>query len=803
MTLGGERISLAEHAGFCAGVERAVRIARETGEEAMLNGCAGVVTLGALVHNPAVVADLLHYGVQQVDSVDEVRGRVAVIPSHGLSPAAVQEAREKGLSLVDATCPHVLRVQREVAKAHENGHFVVLVGDRLHPEARAVVPFASGGIAVVSGCKEAAVVELPEAPVTVVAQTTQILPVVEAVVDVIAARGRQVRLVNTICPATSLRQEAARRLARSVDLMVVIGGRTSANTMRLAEVCSDTGVRVLKIQSADELDLHAVHTAGRIGVTAGASTPSWVIEEVMDAMNEIIEGNPEEVRQSEQQAEQADQVEQVEQAKQADQVEQAEQVEVEAVPEAEAKPEGEPPETAPVESEPEETQVEAEAGGIPQAVSAPEAEAEVVPEPEAETRPQDEAAQVDTAPTEPAEEEKTAAPTEPEAKPEPAAPARTAPPAPETVTARVEEIYDDRVIVQLETGETATIVLKSLSADAISHPSEVVAPGEEIQVVLEKHSRGSDTLFASKRQADRLLLWNRLENAKETGEVIEGKVTEAVKGGLVVDIGVRGFVPASQVGRRFVEDLSVYVGQELKMKVREVERLRSNVVLSQRDYLEEQEKLAREHAFQTLERGQVITGSVTRLAVFGAFVDIGDGVEGLLHISDISWARIKHPGEVLSENQEVQVLVLNVDRERERISLGYKQLQPDPWENVGKRFPVGSIVTGTVTKLVEFGAFVSLEEGIEGLVHISQLADRRIARPDEVVAVGQTVTVKVIGLREQEHRISLSIRQAIEEGERNEYRKYMKDNREDNGVTIGDRVAYDPSKLKGADTDGE
>ena len=746
MTVGGVRTSLAEHAGFCAGVERAVRIARETGEKAIQTGSAGVVTLGPLVHNPAVVASLLRSGVQQVGSVDEARGRIAIIPSHGLSPAARQDAREKGLSLVDATCPHVLRVQQEVANAHKDGQFVVLVGDRLHPEVRAVVPFADGGIAVVSGVREATSIELPEAPITVVAQTTQTLSTVEAVVAAIAARGKQVRLVNTICPATSLRQEAARRLAREVDLMVVIGGQTSANTMRLAEVCSDTGVRVLKIESADELDAHAVRVPGTIGVTAGASTPSWVIEEVMDAMNEIIEGNPEDVRQSEQQAEQAEKVEA-------------------------AAGESSGPETTAAESAPPESLVEAEAV------------TEAVPETMTEA----------------------AAPAESEAETKPAADAtRVGPPEPETLKACVEEIYDDRVIVQLETGETATIVLKSLTADVIAHPSEVVAPGEEIQVVLERHSRGSDALFASKRQADRLLLWNRLENAKETGEIIEGKVTEAVKGGLVVDIGVRGFVPASQVGRRFVEDLSVYVGQELKMKVREVERLRSNVVLSQRDYLEDQEKLARERAFETLERGQVITGTVTRLAVFGAFVDIGGGVEGLLHISDIAWSRIKHPGEVLSENQQVQVLVLNVDRERQRISLGYKQLQPDPWENVSKRFAVGSVVTGTVTKLVEFGAFVSLDEGIEGLVHISQLADRRIARPDEVVAVGQTVTIKVIGLREQEHRISLSIRQAIEEGERNEYRKYMKDNRADDGVTIGDRLAYDPSKFKGgAETDDE
>jgi len=655
--------------------------------------------------------------------------------------------------LVDATCPHVTRVQREVADAHRGGYFVVLVGDELHPEVRAVVPFAEGGIAVVSGAREAAAMELPKEPITVVAQTTQTASTVDAVVAAIAARGKQVRLVNTICPATSLRQEAARKLAREVDLMVVVGGRTSANTMRLAEVCSDTGVRVLKIEKADELDVEAVRDSGTIGITAGASTPSWVIEEVMDAMNEIIEGNPDEICRSEQGAEQAETVDRVEQAEPAEPVDHVEQVE-------QAEP------AVPVD------QVE-----------------QAEPAEQADTH---------------AEAAEESSPGESREEPKPAAPTHVGPPEPEVLKARVEEIYDDRVIVQIETGEMATIVTKSLTADAIAHPSEVVALGEEIYVVLERHSRGSDTLFASKRQADRLLLWKRLEHARDTGETISGKVTEAVKGGLVVDIGVRGFVPASQVGRRFVEDLSTYVGEELKLKVREVERLRSNVVLSQRDYLEEQEKLARERMFDTLERGQVICGTVTRLAVFGAFVDIGDGVEGLLHISDIAWSRIKHPGEVLSENQPVEVVVLNVDRERQRISLGYKQLQPDPWENVSKRFPVGSVVSGTVTKLVEFGAFVSLAEGIEGLVHISQLADRRVARPDEVVSVGETVTIKVIGLKEQEHRISLSIRQALEDGERNEYRKYMKDNRSDDGVTIGDRIAYDPSKFKsGADEDDE
>ena len=247
--------------------------------------------------------------------------------------------------------------------------------------------------------------------------------------------------------------------------------------------------------------------------------------------------------------------------------------------------------------------------------------------------------------------------------------------------------------------------------------------------------------------------------------------------------------PASQVGRRFVEDLGQFVGQTLRLKVGWT--CRSNVVLSHRAVLEEEEKKARAEAFATLQKGQVLDGKVTRLVTFGAFVDIGKGVEGLLHISDISWSRIKHPSEVLSEGQEIKVVVLNVDTERERISLGYKQLQPDPWDNIAQRFPEGTITKGVVTKLMDFGAFVSIADGVEGLVHISQLSDRRISRPDEVVQVGDEITVKVIGIKPQEHRISLSARQVLEEGERNEYRKYMKDQKADETVTIGDRLGYD------------
>ncbi|MDD2201922.1 MAG: bifunctional 4-hydroxy-3-methylbut-2-enyl diphosphate reductase/30S ribosomal protein S1 [Firmicutes bacterium] len=792
----------AAYSGFCKGVERAVRIASDTGREALRSGSAGAVTLGPLVHNPDVVSSLLECGVEQVDSIESAQGRVLIIPSHGLSPEIAQAARERGLTLVDATCPHVLRAQREVERAHDEGRYVVLVGDKRHPEIRGVAAFAADNIAVVSDTDEAQSLALPSRPITVVAQTTQKQSLFEAVAEVLRSRGAEVDTVNTICPATSERQEAARALASEVDLMVVIGGKASANTMRLAEVCRDAGARVLKVENVCGLDHGVIRNARTIGVTAGASTPSWVIEEVKVAMHEIIEGNSEEARCLETQDGKDCEARASELAEKQEEI---------AVEQAEPAPE-ETTECAAVEPSEASCAKEEHDATCPEECEANATGAEI-DEPAAHggeaVAEEEQVEAVDSEASEADEKKAVSEDEKPEVEAEqPAAdtitpPAHEFPSDPDVVAARVKEICDDRVTVEIEPGEDAIIFKKHLSIEQISHPSEVVSEGEEIYVVLDDSQRpSSDTLYASKTRADTILKWQTLENAMETGEIVEGKVTEAVKGGLVVDIGVRGFVPASQVGRRFVEDLSVYVGQTLRMKVREVERLRSNVVLSHREVLEEEERLAKQSAFETLERGQVLDGTVTRLVSFGAFVDIGDGVEGLLHISDISWSRIKHPGEVLAEGQSVKVKVLNVDRERERISLGYKQLLPDPWEDVAERFAVGSVVTGVVTKTVDFGAFVRLEDGIEGLVHISQLADRRVGRPEEVVTAGETVTVKVIGLRPQEHRISLSIRQALEDRERSEYKRYMKASKDSDVVTIADRINYDPSKLKGS-TDGD
>jgi len=264
-------------------------------------------------------------------------------------------------------------------------------------------------------------------------------------------------------------------------------------------------------------------------------------------------------------------------------------------------------------------------------------------------------------------------------------------------------------------------------------------------------------LILSKKRAKFEKAWKRIEAAFESGEPVTGTVIEVVKGGLILDLGVRGFLPASLVDIRRVQDLQEYVGQELNCRVIEMNRNRNNVVLSRRAVLEEERKEVRQQIIDDLNVGDIVEGTISNIVDFGAFVDL-DGIDGLIHISELSWTHINHPSEVLQVNQKVKVKVLDIDRDRQRISLGLKQTQEDPWQKIVARHKVGDVVDGRVTKIVAFGAFVEIYEGIEGLVHISELANRHVERPDEVVSVGQEVSVKIIEVDSERRRLSLSIK---------------------------------------------
>lgn len=357
------------------------------------------------------------------------------------------------------------------------------------------------------------------------------------------------------------------------------------------------------------------------------------------------------------------------------------------------------------------------------------------------------------------------------------------------VNGTVVQINDDEVMVDVGYKSEGRIPHHEIGLKPGETPDSVVSVGDEIEVFILKVEDADGNVLLSKRRADNRIVWEKLEKIKEADETIEATVTERVKGGLLVDVGLRGFVPASHVDRNYVENLDSYLGQTLRLRVIELDRQKNNVVLSRKVVIEEEYESAKEEAFKQLKEGTVVPGVVRRLTDFGAFVDIGGGVEGLLHVSEMAWSRVRHPKDVLSEGDEVNVMVLEINEEKERISLSLKETLPDPWDSIEDRFSVGEITQATITRVVDFGAFAKIEDGVEGLIHISQLADRHVASPGEVVSPGDTVEVKVISLDQRARRIGLSMKDAVERPKRQApppREQTFSDPNRDDSVTLGD-----------------
>ncbi|MGI6567318.1 MAG: bifunctional 4-hydroxy-3-methylbut-2-enyl diphosphate reductase/30S ribosomal protein S1 [Firmicutes bacterium] len=715
-------VELADNAGFCFGVKRAIDTAMRTAEE---NQGASIYTLGPLIHSPQTVARLSGLGIQVADKIEDIDSGVVIIRSHGVPPQTIERARGKGLQVVDATCPFVVRAMTWAAQLREDGYQVLIVGDREHPEVIAILG-ATDNTGIVVGTQEE-VAGLPTCEsYGVVAQTTQSLSNFRACIAELVGKAREVKFYDTICTATARRQQAARDLASRVDVMLVVGGRNSANTTRLAQICQESGARTYHIETADEIEPRWFRPGDKVGVTAGASTPNWLIEEVVQRMTEFDGMQEQEVKN----------------AQAATVTEEA----VEAAPEVE---------TDAVQEQPTEA-VAAENPGDP-------VEADGV----------DSAEEMD-APTMAQYDETFITPSQGD-----------------IVRGKVVQVSSDEVLVHVGGKSEGRIPRHELGLKGDQEPADILAVGDEIDVYVVRTDDSEGSVVLSKRRADQAKAWKELEEMYENNEILEAVVTERVKGGLLVDVGVRGFVPASHVARNYVEDLESYVGKSLRMKIIELDRQRNNVVLSHKEVLEEEYEKQKETIFDTYQPGDIVDGVVRRLTDFGAFVDIGSGVEGLLHVSEMAYSRVNHPSDILSENQEIKVMILNLDKETERISLGLKQTLPDPWDNISSKYHEGDIVQGEVTRTVDFGAFVKLEDGVEGLVHISQLADHHVANTEEVVSSGQQVNVKIISIDEEARRIGLSIKEAQKERKPKPepaQEVQPQDEPESSGITIGDIV---------------
>ncbi|HOA16061.1 MAG TPA: 4-hydroxy-3-methylbut-2-enyl diphosphate reductase [Bacillota bacterium] len=670
-------IILAKTAGFCAGVKRAVEIATNAADTAAEAGreCASI---GPLIHNDDMIRSLAGRGLKPVGSLKEAVGKDLVIPSHGTSSSTLAEANELGLRLVDATCPFVNKLKDIALDWESGGGTVIIVGDRNHPEIAGVAsflkdPIISGDIDEIMGSAS----KKHDARFLVLGQTTQMPEFVKEAFDRLVSAGFDAALKNTVCPATTARQEETRRMAALSDAMIVIGGPKSANTRRLAEIAEAEGKPAYRIANLSELDLAAIKRAGyrTVGITAGASTPEGIIKEVVEAMAELAE-------------------------------------------------------------EKEMTMAELE---------------QLYPEKKKEAAPEKRELQI--------------------------------------VTGKVTLVSDEEVLADVGQGADVHVLRNQLTFSKSVMPGQLFQPGDEITVALGEYDAQKDVQFASKVEADGMLAWQRAKDAFESGATLEGTVVEAVKGGVLVDLGLRAFMPASQIGRR-VEDLTTLIGTKVKVKVTELEEARKGAVVSARALLDAENKKSKQENLSKVQVGMSLEGTVRKLMPFGAFVNLFPGVDGLLHVSEISWHRVANPADALSEGMKVNVKVIGIDEAKGKISLSMKQLTEKPRSNkaVSVDLQEGAVYTGTVVKMMNFGAFVKLEGGAEGLVHVSQISDRRVQSPEDVLSVGQEVKVKVLSVDNDSGRISLSIKEAETMEERGKYEDYMKSADEDFTVTIADRI---------------
>ncbi|MFZ5632693.1 MAG: bifunctional 4-hydroxy-3-methylbut-2-enyl diphosphate reductase/30S ribosomal protein S1 [Bacillota bacterium] len=710
-------VIIAEGAGFCYGVKRAVELAQK---------CAGerdgpVYSLGPVIHNKQAVDDLARSGIKVIEDLSQAEpGSKVIIRSHGVSPGVLEEAGKLNLVTVDATCPFVSRAQRIARDITAAGIQAVVVGDAEHPEVKGIVGWSGGKAMVLGSPEDARMADLPER-VGVLAQTTQTQANFEAVVNTIKEKCRLADVHNTICHSTAERQKSAVELARNVDVMVVVGGRNSSNTAKLTALCAAGGTVTHQVETAAELEARWFTGKRTAGLTAGASTPQWIIEEVERRMKElgemVVKANEEEIFE----------------------------------PGKEAETETPAAGTAPEEP------VKEVAAEAPAAQAAPE-------EPVKEGGMGD---AVDVKSVRPGE----------------------------IVTGVVVQVNPDEVLVDIGAKSEGVIPVRELSCYEVTSPHDIVKVGDKIDVFVVKAEDNEGRLILSKERADAEKAWVAMDEYLQNGQTVEGTVREVVKGGLLVDVGVRAFLPASLVDRGYVEDLSKFLGQKISAKVIELNRARKKVILSRKAVVEEEYARKREEMLNSLKEKQVVRGIVRRLTNFGAFVDIG-GIDGLLHISEMAWHRVNHPSEVVKVGDEVDVMILRIDRENEKISLGLKQVLPNPWDNVVEKYPVGKVVQAKVVRLAPFGAFVQLEPGVEGLVHISHLADRHVVKPDEVVKEGEEVAVKVLSMDPGEKRIRLSIREVDKDREKEKEPRAPKaaeepklhEAGEGGNVTIGDLV---------------
>jgi len=664
------KITLAKTAGFCFGVDRAVKLVYnliEKGEK--------VCTLGPIIHNPQLVKELEEKGVIIISEVSQApKGYTVVIRSHGVGKEVYDYLEENNIPYVDATCPFVSKIHKIVNEESKKGGTILIAGNASHPEVEGIMGHCDGESFAFSSAEELENFinfspDFCEKSPILVAQTTFQVSEWEKCKEKLKKVCTNPIIFDTICIATDKRQHEAERLAAESDIMIVVGGRTSSNTNKLCEVCSKFCPTV-HIESAQELDEALIKGKDYIGVTAGASTPSYIIKEVQNTMSEILENK---------------------------------QIEAEAV-EAKVEP------TAKVEEE----------GEFDFAKAIEETFKKV-------HRGQ-------------------------------------------RVKGIVVGINPSELQIDLGTKHAGFVPADEFTQNGTVALSDAVKVGDEVELEVTKVNDQEGYVLLSKQRIDSLKGYEEIVAAKENNTTVEGVVFEVVNGGVLANAkGTRVFIPASQTGVAKDDDLSKLLKQKVSFKILELtdKRGRRRVVGSIKAVLNAEKREMAAKVLESIEVGKTYTGTVKSLTSYGAFVDIG-GVDGMIHITELSWKRIKNPSEVVSVGDSVEVYVKDFDAESKKISLGYKKTEDNPWEILKNTVNVDDVIKGKVVSLPAFGAFVTVIDGIDGLVHISQIANKRINKPSDVLKVGDEVEAKVVGIDYDAKRVSLSMRALIEETEAEE-----------------------------------
>lgn len=643
------KIIVAESAGFCFGVNRAINILYK-----LIDENKPACTLGPIIHNMQMVNELREKGVRTIDKISEAKeNETIVIRSHGVPQSIVDEINERHLNYIDATCPFVSKIHKIVSETDDDS-IVIIAGDKNHPEVQGIMGHCKSKCYTFKNQEElqelfSIIPQKNYKTIKIVAQTTFDLKEWEKSLKSLKNVYTNTKIFDTICNATSIRQREAANISKSVDLMFVIGDKHSSNSFKLYSICSSNCENTFFIETADELPLEMVKKADSIGVTAGASTPARIIKEVLDKMSEV---NTSSVNENELSFEEM------------------------------------------------------------------------------------------------LEESLKSMNTN------------------ERVMGTVMSIAPNGdVSVDVGRKQAGFIPKDEISYDPTVTAQDVLKVGDEIELLIMKTNDQEGTIMLSKKRVDAQKNWEELEALNGSDEIFTGKVIEAVNGGIIVMLkDNRIFIPASQATLSRDEDPSALVGKEVQYRLLEVSRKgrRKRAIGSIKSVLKEKRAEEKAKLLETLAVGNHYKGVVKSLTSYGAFVDIG-GVYGMIHISELSWSRIKHPSEVVNVGDEVEVYVKDINEETKKISLGYKKEEDNPWFILKNEYPVGSVVKCKIVGLTTFGAFANIIPGIDGLIHISQIANKRIDKTQDVLSVGQEVEAKIIAIDFDKKRVSLSMRALLPE----------------------------------------